>query len=291
MKKEVLIRGRKIIYFEEGRGFPFLMIHGWGPRSGEQFFQFQEILSRQGYRVILPILPGFEENGNGNSGDSTSRWGMQEYLACISDFIESLDLKEFFLLGHSLGGAIAIRLAVLYPRKIRILVLLSPGIIMSARSSSWKWWVFRGGFHIYLAFVWLAKSFLYFISEVLKKIISFPVKNALNRVNGWIANFEPYHSFLFRKDKIMCKILEHIVALEDTLPYLSEISQPTCLFWGKKDFNYYLNYYLLHRGFAKRIADCTVYMILDSGHAIQKDAPEKTAELIADFIKKQEPHS
>lgn len=252
MKKEILVGGKKIVYLEEGEGPPFLIIHGFSPRPTQHFSRFQKILADQGYRVILLVLPGFEDNGNWELPE----WGMQDYLECISDFINELSLKEFFLIGHSMGGAMAIRLAVSYPERIKVLVLLSPGILRPAKSCFWKWWLFLSGLRIFLVIIWLVNK--------------------------------SYYRFFFdknkNKNKIMYRILKNIVAVENTVLYLSKISQPTVIFWGKRDFNYYL----FGRSFVKRIPNLAIHVMPKVGHNLQEDAPEKIAELTKDFIEKIE---
>lgn len=232
MKKEILIRGRSIVYFEEGDGFPFLIIHGWGTGAVERFLPFQKILAGRGYRVILLALPGFGENEA-----DPPKWGMRDYLDCITGFVNELGLEKLFLVGHSMGGAIAIRLAVSLPEKIKIIVLLSPGIIRPAKSSFWKWWAFLLGLFLF-----------------------------------------------FRKNRKMSDILKRIAVAENTVLYLAEIKQPTVVFWGKRDYNYYL----FGRGAANRIPNGLIYVIPGAGHSLQEDAPEEIIKLITDFIKKQE---
>ena len=252
MEKEIFVDGRKIVYSEDGRGPPFLLIHGWGPEPVQHFSSFQKLLAGRGYKVISPHLPGFE-----NGEPTPAGWGMEEYLNCVLGFINALKLDSFFLIGHSMGGAMAIRMAVACPDKIKALILLSPGIFPSARLHFWKWWIFLIGFRIFLIMI-----------------------RIINLVHLWGA----LHRFLFQKGKSMPDLLKRFVAIENTPLYLPKILTRTLILWGGRDFNYYL----LGRNLVKRIPDHRIHIITGAGHNIQEDAPQKALDLIMDFIKLQE---
>lgn len=290
MEREVFSNGRKITYFEEGEGPPFLIIHGWSPRPIDDFLDFQKILAGKGYRVILLKLPGFNGD-NGNGGEGLLGWGMRDYLNYILGFADCLGLDKFFLIGHSMGGAMAIELAVIRPERIKALILLSPGIIRPVKARFWKWWIFTIGINIFLTIIWLISIIFSFTLAVLKKIISCPISiigfrrfvgRLIKELSSW--GWGLYRQFLFRRDKTMYKVFKRIVAFENTILHLSKVNQPTIIFWGKKDYNYYL----FGRSSIKRLPNCPIHVIPRVGHSIQKDAPEEVIELIVDFIKKQE---
>lgn len=65
------------------------------------------------YRVIVPDL-----RGHGDSDwAGTEGYSLAAYVADMADVVEALDLAEFALIGHSLGGAIALRLAAAMPER------------------------------------------------------------------------------------------------------------------------------------------------------------------------------
>ena len=211
MEKEIFVDGRKIVYSEDGRGPPFLLIHGWGPEPVQHFSSFQKLLAGRGYKVISPHLPGFE-----NGEPTPAGWGMEEYLNCVLGFINALKLDSFFLIGHSMGGAIAIRLAVACPDKIKALILLSPGIFPSARLHFWKWWIFLIGFHGFLVMVRIINLVLLAVLTVLKKFSSVWLRRqlgaALKKAESRLIVWWALHRFLFQKGKSMPDLLKRFVA-------------------------------------------------------------------------------
>lgn len=118
--KFVTIDGHRIHYVERGHGRPILFVHGLG---GTQF-HFQPLYAglEKDFRLIAPDRPG--------SGYST-RKGLKpaspkEHADFIATFIERLGLEKPLVVGHSLGGAVALALALDHPDAISGLALISP---------------------------------------------------------------------------------------------------------------------------------------------------------------------
>lgn len=119
--KMVAIDGNRIHYIDEGEGQPILFIHG----LGAQFHQFRQPLFHHfpdGFRLIALDRPGsgYSRRARGAGGTLT------EQATVIRRFIETLKLERPLLVGHSLGGAIALATAILHPDSISGLALLSP---------------------------------------------------------------------------------------------------------------------------------------------------------------------
>ncbi|ODT20727.1 MAG: esterase [Mesorhizobium sp. SCN 65-12] len=119
--KFVDIDGNRIHYVETGEGRPIVFLHG----LGAQLHQFRHPLFGRmgpGYRLIALDRPG--------SGYSTRARGatgrLPEQADLVRRFIETLGLERPLLVGHSLGGAVALTLAVEHPDAISGLALLSP---------------------------------------------------------------------------------------------------------------------------------------------------------------------
>ncbi len=113
----------ELIYFEDrghtGSGGALLLIHGAGG-SSRQWQDVLEILEKD-HRVIALDLPG-----HGNSSGRGSR-SIGSYLKVVRAFIETLNLPNFLLCGHSMGGAIAMEYARTYPKDTCALALIATG--------------------------------------------------------------------------------------------------------------------------------------------------------------------
>ncbi|WP_223816907.1 alpha/beta fold hydrolase [Pseudomonas lactis] len=117
----VEVDGERFHYVEEGKGPPLVMIHGLMGSSRNLTYALSGQL-REHFRVISLDRPG--------SGYSTRRSGTPADLPAqarqIAAFIKTLDLDKPLVLGHSLGGAIALALALDHPHAVSGLVLVAP---------------------------------------------------------------------------------------------------------------------------------------------------------------------
>jgi pimeloyl-ACP methyl ester carboxylesterase len=99
---QAVVRDLLTNYTRLGKGPQLLILHGWGDASAN-WQPFAVELAKK-YDVIVPDLPGF-----GGTQSPTKAWGLDDYAGFVAAFIAKLNLKPSVLLGHSNGGAIAIR--------------------------------------------------------------------------------------------------------------------------------------------------------------------------------------
>lgn len=267
MEKEVVIKGRRITYLEEGKGSPILIIHGWTPKAISEFSEFLHLLVSQGYRAFLLNLPGF-----GEMSLSFPKWGTKEYLGYILEFMEYKKLKKVFLIGHSMGGAIAIRFAAVYPERIKALILLSPGIIPA---NIWVQRLFTISIHGWLMTLRTIELFLI----IFKNSGAFFVR--LFKLKGVTTKFKDRLNRLRIRYQLI-RILKHIVKTADTPSYLPEIKSPTLVIFGEKDYNFYWS-----APFMGRIPNYDFRILPKAGHNFQEEKPAEAIEIITRFIKKR----
>ena len=98
-----------------GRGRPVVMLHGLMD-SAESWDPFARALSRPTFAIDLP---GFGESTV--AGDDLDEW-----LDLFEEAFEALGIGDCFLLGHSLGGALATKIASHRPGETRGLLLIAP---------------------------------------------------------------------------------------------------------------------------------------------------------------------
>jgi pimeloyl-ACP methyl ester carboxylesterase len=119
--KFIEIDGNRIHYVDQGEGRPIVFVHG----LGAQLHHFRHTLFGQfgpGYRLIALDRPGagYSVRASGATGS------LSEQAEIVRRFIEALGLKRPLVVGHSLGGTIALTLAVEHPEAISGIALLSP---------------------------------------------------------------------------------------------------------------------------------------------------------------------
>lgn len=130
------LNGLSLYYAEHGAGDPLILLHG-GFGSGEMFAPILPDLAKD-RRVITVDL---QANGRTADVDRPLRW--ETMADDIAALINHLELKKPNVLGYSLGGGVALRLAIQHPDLIRRLVLLAT----PAARDGWFPEV-RGGFDV-----------------------------------------------------------------------------------------------------------------------------------------------
>lgn len=99
----------------------FVLMHGKN-FSGFYFKDIIHLLKQNGYRVIVPDQIGF--------GKSTKPEAFQYSFHALADstqdLLTALGVKNISLVGHSMGGMLATRYALMYPQQVRKLYLINP---------------------------------------------------------------------------------------------------------------------------------------------------------------------
>jgi pimeloyl-ACP methyl ester carboxylesterase len=114
-------------YERSGRGKPVLLLHGWG----DTLRTYNNLVAgMSGFDLIRLDLPGF-----GQTQAPTESWDLDDYAQFVADFLHKLKIKELnALVGHSNGGALAIRAVAsgqLKPHKL--ILLASSGVRNDAK--------------------------------------------------------------------------------------------------------------------------------------------------------------
>jgi pimeloyl-ACP methyl ester carboxylesterase len=118
--KTAIIHGRPVTYAEAGDGPVLLLIHGMGGTL-ENWQEVVEPLARH-RTVIAPDLPG-----HGASAPGGGDYSIGALAAGLRDLLFALGHERATLVGHSLGGGIAMQLGYQFPEMVERLVLVSSG--------------------------------------------------------------------------------------------------------------------------------------------------------------------
>lgn len=110
------LTGASVAYVRAGAGPPLLLLHG----DGESHRSWKEVMPRlaEGWDVIAPDLPGFGDSAR--SDEPTP----ERLVAWLIELLDHLDIGRVAIVGSSLGGLLAVRLARAVPERVRGLVLV-----------------------------------------------------------------------------------------------------------------------------------------------------------------------
>jgi 4,5:9,10-diseco-3-hydroxy-5,9,17-trioxoandrosta-1(10),2-diene-4-oate hydrolase len=128
---QIQVGKRTIHYSELGQGFPVIMLHGGGPGASglSNYSKNIEALAEK-FRVIVPDLAGYGQTTKGV--DRADPFG--DHANTISGFMAELGIESAHLIGNSLGGATALRMALDQPAKVKSMVLMGPGGVGTTRA-------------------------------------------------------------------------------------------------------------------------------------------------------------
>ena len=122
------VRGCRLRYLVAGEGEPLLLLHGLGGAAANYLLLAPLLL--EGRRVVVPELPG-----HGGSAPLPAAPSLNGFADRIALLVER-ELGPTAIVGHSLGGAISLRMAIRRPDLVRALILAgAAGISSGARSA------------------------------------------------------------------------------------------------------------------------------------------------------------
>jgi len=101
----------KVIVLLHGKNFP-----------GAYFEHVILGLNQEGYRVIVPDQIGFGKS----TKPAKYQYSFQTLAQNTKNLLQSLGVEKFYLLGHSMGGMVATRFALMYPESVTKLFLVNP---------------------------------------------------------------------------------------------------------------------------------------------------------------------
>ena len=232
------------------------MVHGGGA-GAESWLQNAAEL-REHYRIYVPDLPGFGRSQPMNGGHDIS-----EFVGFLEDFTHSLGLKRFHLVGHSIGGGIALRYALKFPHKIGKLVLVS-SMFLGKEIALWV---------TVLSSCVFCRSLGIAAAAVLKA-----VKWLVNLVYAPLKFVNPLPRTKVNLGKSMTTFREQATVLVNQL---SELMVPTLLVWGANDSIVPVsNAY----DAAQLIPDCQLHVFEDCGHSVYKQRVKAFSHLLTTFL-------
>lgn len=238
---------------QTGSGNPVLLLHGWGD-SAETFQQLIAALPRH-CSVIAVNLPGF-----GGSQNPSKPWNVSDYADFVKSFLDKLTIAELTaVIGHSNGGAIAVRLLANHPKISRKLVLIAAAGIRSTADQR----LHRQAFKL------LAKSGRV-MTRPLGVRIQTRLKTQLYKKAGSDYLLLPHMQETFKK-----------IVAEDVREAAKKLTQQTQLIWGQNDESTPV---FMAQAYADLIQHATLHIFPDADHFVHQQEAGPVARLIGDFI-------
>ena len=195
------IDGLKINYKLEGEGKPVILMHGWQQNLLMMDYIFNHL--KNNFKVL-----SFDFCGHGESDDPKTPWGVSDYTKNLEKIIETFNMENPILIGHSFGCRVAITYASY--NKVNKMILTGAAGIKPKRSFY---------YHVRV------KTY-----KFLKKLV-----NAVGSESLTKALEGKFGSSDYKNTKGVMRETFVKVVNDDVSSILEKIECPTLLVWGEFD--------------------------------------------------------
>jgi pimeloyl-ACP methyl ester carboxylesterase len=281
--KSVTVDGVNLHYFCGGTGPPLLLVHGLGSSASVEFHYNLEPLAAH-HRVFAIDLPGF-----GRSDKPILAYTIDLFVRAVSDLMATEGIERAAVMGVSMGGRVALGLALDSPEKVERLVLVDAlGIGAPRRVLAYSILLTRGLGELTLRGT--ARALRQMNPTMIRRFWGWYLKRP-NRVDTiWTDERIASHGTLLAKPEYRAAYLSALrsiagmrhlrdgVVVQDRL---AELRMPTLLIWGGHDHIFPASNAQVAMG---RIPNGRLEVFDDSGHTPQMEEPERFNRLVLDFL-------
>lgn len=231
---------------------PVVLIHG----AGEvHLFWPPQIRRIPGYRVFALDLPGHGKSGQGGGMQS-----IDSYADQVLTWMQAVQLHRAVFVGHGMGGAIALSLAIRHPERVLGLGLISTGLRVPVPPDL-------------LADSASPTTFYKAVKNIVSRSFgTCPVEQQVELLASRLSEVRP--SVLYG-DLLACDRF-------DCTGYLANIRLPTLVICGTEDRVTPLRYSQL---MAQVIPGAILEEISQAGHMVMLEQPDRVAKPLVDFLK------
>lgn len=265
MQQVMQLGDRFLSYVDQGAGDPVVLIHGI-PTWGYLWHALLPELAKS-HRVLIPDLPGFGYSDKSDRFDRSIGWQAQ----VIDAWMDRLGIERAGVIGHDIGGGVALRLATLFPQRVERLCVMNTvcydswpieAMLQFGHPDSWR--------------KLSAKAAAALLGQALKQGSACAPPEGL--VDGLLS---PY-----RTEAGKLSLVRNAAALNTNLTteltlLLPRVSAPALVLWGEEDVWQQVKY---GERLAWDIPDAQLIRIPDARHFVMVDQPEEVAGQLKVFL-------
>lgn len=273
----VNVAGRDIHFHEFGRGPALLMLHGGGPgASGMSNYSRNIDVLAQRFRVLVPDLPGYGRSSKQVA--PTDPFG--DLASVMLGFLEALGLQQAHVVGNSLGGAVALRMALEQPARVGRLVLMGPGGVGISQNPP------TDGLKALLSYYAGEGPTLDKLRRFIREYLVFDGSRVQEElvIARYAASLDP--EVVANPPLRPPKDIEAFKRLDFLLDArLAALANPTLVLWGTEDK---VNPPSGARALQMQMQACDVYLFSRTGHWVQWERADEFNAAVAAFLSASE---
>ena len=270
---EIELHGQQYSYLMGGNGPPVVLLHGIASSSETWAKMIPRLIGQR--TVIAPDLLG-----HGASAKPPGDYSLGAYANLLRDLLEAIGLERCTLVGHSLGGGVALQFSYQFPERVERLVLVSSGGLGREVHPILRAAALHGAD---VVLPWLSVGGARSIGTLVKTMgkLGFRASNDIGETwRSFVAleNPEARRAFLQTVRGII-DVGGQRVSANDKLYLAAEI--PTMIVWGEKDPLIPVSH--AHRAH-EQMPGSQLEIFPGVGHFPHLDDPERFAAILLDFI-------
>ena len=257
----------RIHYVEYGNGPPIVFVHGLNGQLRNFAYLRMDQLA-QTHRVILMDRPGSGHSTRG-AGSSAS---ISAQARTVALFIDAMGLDKPVLVGHSLGGAIALAVGLNHPDSVSRLALIAPLTHLADPGRAFGGLMIRSSLVRRIVSVTVATPFAIKGSRAILDIVfgPDPVPGDFATKGGGLLGLRPRSFYAASSD--MMAVPGELPAMESRY---ASLRLPVDVLYGREDK---ILDWRSHGEALKRKLDSTNLRLVDGGHMLPVTAPSVTME-------------
>ena len=277
--EQVELHGNEVSYRRGGSGETVLFVHGIAG-SCDTFDPVLPTMAEH-YDVIAPDLLG-----HGRSAKPRGDYSLGAYASGLRDLLEVLEVDKVTVVGHSMGGGIAMQFAYQFPEKCGRLVLVSSGGLGPEVTPLLRAATLPGA-EAFLSVATHEKTKRVLISALSPfKRLGVYAKDSVIHVGehfSALGNVGNRKAFVLTARSVMDLRGQRIDARDRQ--YLAE-ALPTLIIWGRRDRFIPVSH---GEGAHKLMPGSQLEIFEGAGHFPYRDDPERFTSLLLEFLKNSEP--
>jgi pimeloyl-ACP methyl ester carboxylesterase len=258
------------IYYEiEGDGPPLVLLHGYALNSA--MWEFQKSVLAKSHKVITVDLRGFGQSSCGKG------WSGSIMAKDIIGMIKSLDLTDVAILGFSMSGPVAFRIAYEMPDVIAKLIMVSSILPSSGRPTAKK----ETELQQEELNILRLRGVDAWAEEI--GLLSGPLVDNIFKRNPESRPLWERMISQHNPDYLLCMMSARQASSPSVnwRAILNEVKQPTLIIAGAQDSQFLDSARYLHRN----INNSRLEIISGAGHMVNMEAPEEFDRIISVFLK------
>jgi pimeloyl-ACP methyl ester carboxylesterase len=281
--RTLTIDGVKIHYFCGGDGPPLVLVHGLGSSAAVEFYFNLEPLAAN-HHVLAIDLPGF-----GNSDKPALEYTIELFVKAVRDLMVSEQLEQAAVMGVSMGGRVALGLALESPQMVERLVLVDAlGVGPPRAVLAYRILLTRGLGELTLRST--ARALRQMNPKLIRRFWAWYMRRP-GSVDTILSDQRiADHGALLSKPEYRAAYLSALrslagmrtvrngVVVEDRL---SELTMPTMLIWGRHDHIFPAAH---AEAALRQLPNGRLEVFDDSGHTPQMEEPERFNQVVLDFL-------